>query len=192
MHQLPHLLQFTLAAVACFLAFHDFRTFRLPNRVTLPWMMLGLAWHAWAPEGLGWQYSLRGCLLGPLPLLWFVLRGKMGAGDLKMMAAIGAWVGAWSTLHVIALSGPAAILCEVFRRALRYREADIAGEASGPARSSQTVSESINDPVLRRNWIPFSIPLTAGLLLLMLFPGWERPLPKQSVATPAPVVKAPQ
>jgi prepilin peptidase CpaA len=192
MHQLPPLLQLSLAAMACLLAVHDFRTFRLPNKFTLPLLLLGLVWHACAPEGQGWQWSVRGALLGPLPLLWFVLRGKMGAGDLKLMAAIGAWVGAWSTLHVIALSGPVAVLCEVTRRVLRSREPEIATQADIPARSSQTVSASINDPILRRNWIPFSIPLTAGLLLLMLFPSWERPLPAESVTAPVPLVKAPQ
>lgn len=189
MHQLPFPLQLSLAAVACLLAAQDFRTFRLPNKITLPLVLLGLIWHAWAPQGQGWQWSLRGALLGPLPLLWFVLRGKMGAGDLKLMAALGAWVGAWSALHVVAFSGPAAVICELTRRALRSAEPGLAETVERPARSSQTVSASIRDPFLRRNWIPFSIPLTAGLLLLMLFPGWERPLSVEHVSENPPLVK---
>jgi Flp pilus assembly protein protease CpaA len=190
MHQLPIPLQFGLAAMACLLAIHDFRTFRLPNKITLPLLLLGLVWHALAPLGQGWQWSLRGALLGPLPLLWFVLRGKMGAGDLKFMAAFGAWVGAWSALHVLAFSGPAAVICELARRAFRPADSSVAPVAESSSRSSQTVTASIQDPVLRRNWIPFSIPLTAGLVLLLLFPGWERPQVVESVTEPPPVVRS--
>jgi Flp pilus assembly protein protease CpaA len=190
MHQLPLPLQFALAAIACLLAVYDFRTYRLPNKITLPLVLLGLVWHASAPLGQGWQWSLRGALLCPLPLLWFVLRGKMGAGDLKLMAALGAWVGAWSALHIVAFSGPAAVLCELARRAFRPVESSLAGDADRPARSHQTVTDSIQDPILRRNWIPFSIPLTAGLLLLLLFPGWERRPSTESVAETPPMVRS--
>jgi prepilin peptidase CpaA len=78
-----------LAAVACWT---DLRTRRIPNLLTLCAAAAGIAFHC-LPGGNGPLTALAGWLAGVLifsPL--FLLRG-MGAGDLKLLGAFGAWLG---------------------------------------------------------------------------------------------------
>jgi len=71
----------------------DVRTRRIPNVLTLSAAIGGLAFHlatgGWAAAG----WSIAGLVLGGVLFLpMFALRG-MGAGDVKLLAAIGAWLG---------------------------------------------------------------------------------------------------
>ena len=70
----------------------DLRTRRIPNALTGPAALLGLASH-WAigghPEGLS---SLTGLLVAGALLMPAGLMGWMGAGDVKLVAAVGAWL----------------------------------------------------------------------------------------------------
>jgi leader peptidase (prepilin peptidase) / N-methyltransferase len=85
----------------------------LPDAVTLPWSVLGLA-VAWANpflDGAGWKrlaLSLAGAAIGS-GALWAVgalygrLRGveAMGMGDVKMMAMVGAFTGPRGVLFTV-------------------------------------------------------------------------------------------
>jgi prepilin peptidase CpaA len=78
-----------LASAACWT---DLRTRRIPNLLTFSAAALGLVFHAFF-SGHGPLTALAGWLTGVLlfsPL--FLLRG-MGAGDLKLLGAFGAWLG---------------------------------------------------------------------------------------------------
>jgi prepilin peptidase CpaA len=78
-----------VASVACWT---DLRTRRIPNLLTLCAAAAGFAFHC-LPGGNGPLSALAGWLAGVLlfsPL--FLLRG-MGAGDLKLLGALGAWLG---------------------------------------------------------------------------------------------------
>lgn len=84
----------------------DVRTRRLPNVLTGPLLLAGLIWAA--AFGRGALDGVAGMLVAGLPFFVFwVLRGY-GAGDAKMMMALGAWVGAAGgtvTLLCVALTG---------------------------------------------------------------------------------------
>jgi prepilin peptidase CpaA len=78
-----------LAATACWT---DLRTRRIPNVLTFGAAGVGLAFHLFF-SGSGPLTALAGWITGVLffsPL--FLLRG-MGAGDLKLLGALGAWLG---------------------------------------------------------------------------------------------------
>ena len=84
-----HIFVGLLLAIACI---WDLRTRRIPNALTLPAAALALVFHlvsgGWSAAGT----SLGGWLLGAaLFFPMFALRG-MGAGDVKLFAAAGAWL----------------------------------------------------------------------------------------------------
>ena len=91
---LPHVaLQAILLLIVCVAAIYDLRYRRIPNWVVLTGLVLGLGANTFLFGWAGLQRSLLGLGLGFLiyfPL--YLLRG-MGAGDVKLMAAVGAIVG---------------------------------------------------------------------------------------------------
>lgn len=74
----------------------DVRSSRVPNILTLPLALSGLGFHTIADSGNGLVFSLEGLGLGLVLLLGFYVYGGMGAGDVKLLAAVGAVVGPYS------------------------------------------------------------------------------------------------
>jgi len=76
--------------VACIM---DLRTRRIPNALTFSAVATGLLFHLLTGGLTAAGWSIAGCLLGFLLFFpMFALRG-MGAGDVKLLAAVGAWIG---------------------------------------------------------------------------------------------------
>lgn len=97
---IPLLLGF---AAAC--AVWDLRERRIPNWLTVGGAVAGFGWHVWRAgvEGLAFAGMGFGLAFGVYAVL-FLLRGR-GAGDLKMMAAMGAMIGWSNWLLLFVLSG---------------------------------------------------------------------------------------
>lgn len=74
-------------------AFIDLRTRRVPNLLTIPLAVIGLAAAASGISGLTMSGALLGLLLGLLLMLPGYVFGATGAGDVKLLAAAGAWLG---------------------------------------------------------------------------------------------------
>ena len=135
-------------------AWVDARTFRLPDALTLPLGVAGLAWGVWS--GMAWA-SLAGVALGygvfvAVEIAYQYLRGRdgLGRGDAKLLAAGGAWVG-WSGLPLVVLVASGAGLVAV--AALRGRLERGGPEASGripfgPFLAAGAVFAVIGDPWL--------------------------------------------
>lgn len=88
----------------------DARTQLLPDQLTLPLLWLGLL-IALVPLFVDADAAIVGAAIGYLSLwsvfwLFKLITGKegMGYGDFKLLAALGAWMGAMSLLPVILLS----------------------------------------------------------------------------------------
>lgn len=79
--------------VAAGAAITDVRAARIPNLLTLSGLLAGIAAHASWPEGAGVASSAIGALTGLAVFFPFFALGGMGGGDVKLMAAIGAWIG---------------------------------------------------------------------------------------------------
>src|SRR5262245_11865341 len=92
------------AAVACAT---DLRDGRIPNALTFGSLVLALIVHGLLPQGQGWAHALLGLLAGGAIFFPFFALGGMGAGDVKLMAALGAWLG-WQSALFIAMYGAAA------------------------------------------------------------------------------------
>lgn len=97
---------FTLVSAAT-----DARKLKIYNVVTFPLMILGVVYHCWASyyvnDGVLWLgalTSLLGLLFGFFILLLPYVMGGMSAGDVKLMMAIGAWLGFPLTVYVVIVS----------------------------------------------------------------------------------------
>ena len=74
-------------------AISDLRSRRIPNVLTGPALLLGFVWSALAHGRSGLWQSFLGVLLAVGLLGISYLLGGMGMGDLKLFAAVGAWIG---------------------------------------------------------------------------------------------------
>lgn len=92
------------AAAACVT---DLRGGRIPNALTFGALAVAFVVHTFLPQGLGWAHVSLGMLAGGLIFFPFFALGGMGAGDIKLMAALGAWLG-WERGLLVAMYGAAA------------------------------------------------------------------------------------
>lgn len=101
---IPEYCVVALVAVACI---PDLRVRRIPNALTLGAALAGVVFHAGTSGWSGAGLSAGGWLVGValfFPFFW--LRG-MGAGDLKLLAAVGAWLGPFEVFWVALLTSVA-------------------------------------------------------------------------------------
>jgi prepilin peptidase CpaA len=90
-----------LAAVA---GWTDWRWRRIPNWLTLPGVLVGVATNSAAWGWAGAKTSLLGAALGLALLLPFVLIRSLGAGDWKLIGAVGAFFGPQRLVAVLLVS----------------------------------------------------------------------------------------
>ena len=162
-------------------AFIDVRTFRIPNWLTVGGAVMGLAfgaaiqWQllgpAWAIDGFLW--SLGGLAAGlALMLPMYVLR-VMGAGDVKLMAMAGAFLGLGqvvpAVLCVFVTGGIAAVVYVLFRRQLAQLATNLKNVAFGMAFSvmaGQRVGGMA--PGASVGKLPYGVSISLGTILYLL------------------------
>lgn len=99
-----HLLPFVpLTAMLFWAAVEDLRTRRIRNWLTFSLLLSGLAQSFTAGRTVSPGASALGLLVGfSLPLLLFLINA-LGGGDVKLLAALGAWIGPVPVLAVFAI-----------------------------------------------------------------------------------------
>lgn len=171
------------------LIFTDAETKLLPDLLTKPGIVAGLAFSLWAPvEGPArlflrsvenWRLmslvnSVAGAILGSafilaVALAYEALRGveAMGRGDVKLMALIGAFLGVKLTLLVLLLGSLIGslfgllLIIIVWRRRLERRRRRKPDESATTARSRAWQSATL---IYRHFEIPFGVFLGTGAL----------------------------
>jgi prepilin peptidase CpaA len=79
----------------------DLRTGHIPNKLTAPLLVFGLIWAAWVGGLAGLAEATGACILLALPYVFMFLFAHGGAGDAKLMGAIGAWLGLTQSVIVL-------------------------------------------------------------------------------------------
>jgi prepilin peptidase CpaA len=143
----------------------DWRLRRIPNWLTVPTALCGLAYHTFWPHGWGPLASLGGFALGFAILLLPWLLGGGGMGDVKLLAALGAWLGPLLTLVAFALGGCLAtawILVALTYSALTKGIGKTGRRFRGALRPSSPKR-------LKRSprGVPFAVPMALGTWLLL-------------------------
>jgi prepilin peptidase CpaA len=160
----------------------DWRTKMLPNWLTVPGFAAALLYHAvygfWQGGGWGCAASLGFALggfatgFGILLVLWLI--GGGGAGDVKMMGAVGAWLGAELTLKVFLVSvlfvifGSLAFLAgQMLAKGLshtRRRYLAPAETTPGDDAASQRLAQLQRQ---RRRLMPYGVPLAFATWIVL-------------------------
>lgn len=101
---LSPLLYGQLALMLVLASYLDIRYHRIPNGVTFGGAVAGLVLQCWLSglEALG--TGLGGLVAGVAVFLPFYIHGAMGAGDVKLLAAVGAFLGPSATLWAAAFT----------------------------------------------------------------------------------------
>ena len=165
---LPHAFVIATAVTACL---YDVRTRRIPNYVTFGSAALALCYGAFAGGGVGFAAAAGGWALGvALFLPFFLLRG-MGAGDVKLLAALGAWIGPAALLSLTfytAISGGVMALVLVMRRrklATTFRNLWLLICHFRVAGLKPMAELSLDNKNTVR--LPYGLPIAAGVILTL-------------------------
>jgi prepilin peptidase CpaA len=84
---------FASMVISLIAAATDIRSRRIPNWLTYSGMLLGVGYHTMVNGAQGFFFGAGGLFLGLALLIVFYLAGGMGAGDVKLMGAVGALLG---------------------------------------------------------------------------------------------------
>lgn len=158
---------FFLIPLAVLIIYHDVRYRRIPNAFVLATLISGLTLNI-AMGGLnGGVNSLGGCLLAFILMFMLHVFGAMGAGDVKLFAAIGSVIGAQlvlPTFLVVVLTGGLLAMVSIVRSGIfgttMHRVLQIfVGLLPGWQMPKFTV------PADRRHTIPYGVAITIGTII---------------------------
>lgn len=101
----------------------DVRTRRIPNWLTFGAAVAALLYSSWAAGLPGAGRSAAGWLAGAALFFPFFALGGMGAGDVKLLAALGSWLGpvesVWLAMFAAAAGGVVGLAVAIARGYLR-------------------------------------------------------------------------
>ena len=165
-----------LSAVLIVAATIDGWKLKVPNWITVPLIVGGWVYGAYFGwEGFGW--SLLGTVVGLGLLLPAYAIGGMGAGDVKLLAGVGAWVGATDTLYAFCVSavigGAIAVAMVLWRRDWHhhwFQFWSITGEileVRDPEALAATAAQRKSSMLL----LPYGIPIAIGSIAYFIWAG---------------------
>ncbi len=153
----------------------DLRTLKVHNVLTLPLLAAGLVYGGVTGGWSGLAASLTSAGLGFLCLLIPYVLGGMGAGDVKLAAALGAWLGPATLLTVLAIGlfASAVYSLVVLLRQNRLRDAWTTFQAvyfgcRMLMKPAENVHQMAQTPEGRRRLVPFSAMAGFGVLTVVV------------------------
>lgn len=166
-----------LATLVCIAAVIDWRTMRVPNWLTLGTFACGIAFgilHP-APDNNLWR-ALAGALAGLACTVPFYTLRVMGAGDAKLMAGVGAFLGFPGVLGAVVYTfiagGVLAIAFAVWRGTLKrvaansmHATRDLAYAAMAGLRGTVALPQGASAGKL-----PYGLAICVGTLAWLAFP----------------------
>jgi prepilin peptidase CpaA len=160
----------------------DVWQFRVHNVLTLSLLGSGLIYHGLTGGMAGLGYGLLGVVFGVSALLLFCLMGGIGAGDVKLLAGVGAWLGLPLTFYVFIASSLAtglysmALLLTGDRPRETWVNLQIAWyrlKAVGRYLGSESdVERAVARADRRQRLVPFAAMVAVGLIVALLASSW--------------------
>lgn len=165
--------------VAASAAVSDVRHFHIPNLLTRSALLLGVVYHGVFSGWAGVGHALGGCALGLSLLLVPYLLGGFGGGDVKLLAAVGAWLGAPLLLIAFLVSSVllgavslVLLLRSLDARTAALRSIKITWHQLRAMGNQLGAEERVDDVVLHENrrerLVPFGGVFAVGLVLVVV------------------------
>lgn len=167
---------FTATALVC-----DLKTRKIPNWLTVPALVAAVAFHGFFDGWRGLSFAATGFALGFGFLLVLWLIGSGGAGDVKLMGALGAWLGWRLTLYVIIVSTAIVAVATV---GFLFIELCLRGWSAtrrrylGKFNAAAASSRGLDDETAQLKWrerrriMPYALPVGLATWLMLTLDLW--------------------
>jgi len=167
--------------VALIAAATDLWKFKVYNALTFPALIAGLAVSTWLGGFEGFKASALGAGLGFGTLVVFFALGGVGAGDVKLMTAVGAWIGPALALQVFLAASLAAGVYALILLFVQGGAARAIGEIllliykisarDFKVQSEGSIESEVRRDDRRRRLVPFAAMICVGFAATLL---WHR------------------
>ena len=155
----------------------DWLWYRVSNKITFPLLAAGIVYHLWLPPGRGWMFALSGFAFGLSILLPFFLLGGVGAGDVKLLAAIGSCLGLHDTVAIFLVFGALAVVYSAAATLARGRRLSLGKlfrhsyrVASTTISEGHRIEEAVekNEKSRRLRMVPLATMMALALTMLVV------------------------
>lgn len=165
--------------LSLWMAWGDIKTRRIPNYLTLGTLLAGLGFQVGSQGWSGLASGLLGMVLGFALLIVLYLMGGMGAGDVKALAALGAWLGPAKTFELFLYM---AIIGGLLSLAVLWWRGQLWSTLRGGLRSLKNLffnyillkpyrspeKQAASDPGALTGGIPYAVALALGMAVLLV------------------------
>lgn len=169
-----------MLALLAWAAASDWSTRRIPNWITFSLALSGLLQALTTGATVGFRGALLGLATGFVLAFVYYALGAMCAGDVKLLAAVGAWLGPWGALQVFAAEaviGAALALAQAASqgrlKAVLQNTAVLAGSMAagngdgGLAAVGAIDSTAAADRPIDKRWLPYSVPVLVATVVVL-------------------------
>jgi prepilin peptidase CpaA len=156
----------------------DVKSRRIPNKLTGPSLLFGMALHLTLGGWHGLLNSVAAGLICGGVFLVFYLAGGMGAGDVKLITAVGCLAGLTNTAYLLVLTalagGVMAIGLALVRGRLKETLLNVGALASHHKNEGLTAHPELNVRNANTLRLPYGLAIAAGCTITLYLQGLPR------------------
>jgi prepilin peptidase CpaA len=177
MSQIPQEVTWFVSLVLLEAAVIDGWKLKVPNWLTLHMVLGGLGFAAYTGGGSALLWATMGAIVGLALLLPLYAIGGMGAGDVKLLAGVGAWMGPKLTLGAFATSavvgGVMALVMVAWSGQFlkHYVQLQMIGHEILSVRNPEKLSETAAARKPTMMLLPYGIPIAVGSIAYFAWTG---------------------
>jgi prepilin peptidase CpaA len=173
----PHEVAWFVSIILVEAAVIDGWKLRVPNWLTFHMVLAGLVYTTWLHGFAGLAWALGGAALGLALMLPLYAIGGMGAGDVKLMAGIGAWMGPvvtfWSFTATAVVGGVMALVMVAWSGQFlkHYVQFQAIGHEILTVRNPEKLAATAAARKPTMMLLPYGIPMAVGTIAYFAYAG---------------------